>query len=166
MNKEVRSLVMEISFIVLLLVICIPIFVNASSNYNNSLKRIVNDDIVITNMVHNSFGLSALSDEDVLNMSNDNFFSIVNKKDKEYKYSLYLRVNKDSTIDVDKVKIKLDNEIFNLKDIYDSEDDKYYYYLLKSDKILDEVDFSYLVYLDNDTTNYGNNSLTYSFLVV
>lgn len=166
MNKEVRSLVMEISFIVLLLVICIPIFVNASSNYNNSLKRIVNDDIVITNMVHNSFGLSALSDEDVLNMSNDNLFSIVNKKDKEYKYSLYLRVNKDSTIDVDKVKIKLDNEIFNLKDIYDSEDDKYYYYLLKSDKILDEVDFSYLVYLDNDTTNYGNNSLTYSFLVV
>ena len=166
MNKEVRSLVMEISFIVLLLVICIPIFVNASSNYNNSLKRIVNDDIVITNMVHNSFGLSALSDEDVLNMSNDNLFSIVNKKDKEYKYSLYLRVNKDSTIDVDKVKIKFDNEIFNLKDIYDSEDDKYYYYLLKSDKILDEVDFSYLVYLDNDTTNYGNNSLTYSFLVV
>ncbi len=166
MNKEVRSLVMEISFIVLLLVICIPIFVNASSNYNNSLKRIVNDDIVITNMVHNSFGLSALSDEDVLNMSNDNLFSIVNKKDKEYKYSLYLRVNKDSTIDVDKVKIKLDNEIFNLKDIYDSEDDKYYYYLLKSDKILDEVDFSYLVYLDNDTTNYGNNSLTYSFMVV
>ena len=157
---------MEISFIVLLLVICIPIFVNASSNYNNSLKRIVNDDIVITNMVHNSFGLSALSDEDVLNMSNDNLFSIVNKKDNEYKYSLYLRVNKDSTIDVDKVKIKLDNEIFNLKDIYDSEDDKYYYYLLKSDKILDEVDFSYLVYLDNDTTNYGNNSLTYSFLVV
>ena len=155
-----------ISFIVLLLVICIPIFVNASSNYNNSLKRIVNDDIVITNMVHNSFGLSALSDEDVLNMSNDNLFSIVNKKDKEYKYSLYLRVNKDSTIDVDKVKIKLDNEIFNLKDIYDSEDDKYYYYLLKSDKILDEVDFSYLVYLDNDTTNYGNNSLTYSFMVV
>ena len=166
MNKEVRSLVMEISFIVLLLVICIPFFVNASSNYNNSLKRIVNDDIVITNMVHNSFGLSALSDEDVLNMSNDNLFSIVNKKDKEYKYSLYLRVNKDSTIDVDKVKIKLDNEIFNLKDIYDSEDDKYYYYLLKSDKILDEVDFSYLVYLDNDTTNYGNNSLTYSFMVV
>ena len=166
MNKEVRSLVMEISFIVLLLVICIPIFVNASSNYNNSLKRIVNDDIVITNMVHNSFGLSALSDEDVLNMSNDNLFSIVNKNDKEYKYSLYLRVNKDSTIDVDKVKIKLDNEIFNLKDIYDSEDDKYYYYLLKSDKILDEVDFSYLVYLDNDTTNYGNNSLTYSFMVV
>ena len=166
MNKEVRSLVMEISFIVLLLVICIPIFVNASSNYNNSLKRIVNDDIVITNMVHNSFGLSALSDEDVLNMSNDNLFSIVNKKDNEYKYSLYLRVNKDSTIDVDKVKIKLDNEIFNLKDIYDSEDDKYYYYLLKSDKILDEVDFSYLVYLDNDTTNYGNNSLTYSFMVV
>ena len=67
MNKEVKSIVIEISFIVLLLVICVPIFVSASSNYNNSLEKISNDDIIITNMEHNSFGLYALSDEEVLN---------------------------------------------------------------------------------------------------
>ena len=60
MNKEVKSIVIEISFIVLLLVICVPIFVSASSNYNNSLEKISNDDIIITNMEHNSFGLYAL----------------------------------------------------------------------------------------------------------
>ena len=166
MNKEVKSIVIEISFIVLLLVICVPIFVSASSNYNNSLEKISNDDIIITNMEHNSFGLYVLSDEEVLNKSNDNLFSIVNKKDKEYDYDLYLRVRKNSTIDISKVKIKFNNEILTLNDIYDREDDNYYYYLLKSDKINDEVDFSYLVYLDDNSTDYGNNSLTYSFLVV
>ena len=166
MNKEVKSLVMEISFIILLLVICVPIFVSASSNYNTSLEKISNDDIVITNMEHNSFGLYALGDDEVLNKSNDNEFSIINKKDKEYDYDLFLRVRKDSTIDLTKVKIKFNNQIFYLSDIYNREDDNYFYYLLKSDKISDEEDFSYLIYLDDDTTDYGNNSLTYSFMVV
>ena len=166
MNKKKKSLVMEISFIILLLVICVPFFVSASSNYNNSLEKISNDDIIITKMEHNSFGLFALSDEEVLNRSNDNKFSIINKKDKEYDYDLYLKVRKDSTINIGKVKIKFNNEILALKDIYDREDNNYYYYLLKSDKISDKEDFSYLVYLEDDTTDYGNNSLTYSFLVV
>ena len=166
MNKKKKSLVMKISFIILLLVICVPFFVSASSNYNNSLEKISNDDIIITKMEHNSFGLFALSDEEVLNRSNDNKFSIINKKDKEYDYDLYLKVRKDSTINIGKVKIKFNNEILALKDIYDREDNNYYYYLLKSDKISDKEDFSYLVYLEDDTTDYGNNSLTYSFLVV
>lgn len=111
MDSEIRHLIVEIVSIVVLLLIVIPICVNASSEYRE--KR----DFLL---------IGEKASVDISNMGEYKLITINSGTDKTVKMNLMMRISKFS----DDYLIYLDDEVFNIRDLEYTEDEDYQYYNL------------------------------------
>ena len=111
MDKELKGLIIEIISIILLLVIVVPICVNASSEYRTKKGAILS-------------GRSALVD--ISNKGEYKEICVTSGVDKLVKINLIMKISKFN----DEYLITLDDQVYNLKDLEYTEDDNYQYYNL------------------------------------
>ena len=166
MNKEVFKLCSEI--LVCLIVILVAIFVFPSlEDKHNKEKAIVeslNKNLGIR-LTDNNEEWFPMADEYAINNLVSNKIEISNYGKNNSKYSLYLKINKNSTIKDNDLKIIFNNNIYNLEELYDYTDSKYNYYNLYNSNIVDYELLEYNIYLKDSATMIGN-SLSYSFEII
>lgn len=143
MDKEAKRLIEEIILIIILLSVTIPICVSASTNYNNRKSKIQ----CISNI-----------SIDIVNKNENKVIRLNNLNNEKTNTNLILKISKFSSRYV----VELDGDIYDLNNIFYTEDEEFYYYNLGVYEInkYKEFDFKLILVEDND---YDDN-IIYSFL--
>lgn len=143
MDKELRKLLFEIISLTLLLVIVIPICVNASDKYNEQKEAF------FTNV-----GVSI----DISNNGDKKKVTVYSNYDKSIKLSLVMKINKFSN-DYDVI---LDNEVYNINDLEYTEDEENRYYRLGIYDVKQYREFDFK--LRPKGSIYYDETIIYSFM--
>lgn len=146
MNKNyddnIRLLICEILLFTLILLVTIPICVNASNNYNEKKDKLVN-----CNNIH----------IDIKNGDGNKLVRINNYNDKMIVSDIVFKISKHNN----KYKLFFDDDEYNLWDMIYSEDNEYNYYNLGNYSIKDSRDINFkLVLVDG-----SEEDISYSFMV-
>ena len=143
MRDDVKSLKIEIILMVIILLIIIPICVNASHNYKEKKT-----------------GIQQYSNVSIdIKYQDSNMYINVNNYNKKRKVvNLIMKTTKFSNEYI----IKLDDKEYNLKDIPYTEDEEHYYFNLGSYKVdrVERIKFAMSLVGDD----IYDDSITYSFV--
>lgn len=142
MDKELKRLVVEICSIVLLLVIVIPICVNASSDYRS--KR---DALLVGNK----------ASVDISNNGEYKQIRVTSGVDDIVKMSLVMRISKFN----DEYLIYLDDKEYSLSDLEYTEDENYQYYNLGNFDVEKERVFQFKIKVKDKS--YYDETISYGF---
>ena len=142
MDKELKRLVVEICSIVLLLVIVIPICVNASSDYRS--KR---DALLVGNK----------ASVDISNNGEYKQIRVTSGVDDTVKMSLVMRISKFN----DEYLIYLDDKEYSLSDLEYTEDENYQYYNLGNFDVEKERVFQFKIKVKDKS--YYDETISYGF---
>ena len=143
MKKDFKSLIAEIILMIVIMLIVIPICVNASHNYNEKKSHI---------QQYNNIAI------DIKNNNSNNYININNyNKDKKV-INLVMKTTKFSNEYV----VKLNDKEYNLKDIPHTEDKENYYFNLGSYEVKKVTNIRFSMSLVGD--EIYDDSITYSFV--
>ena len=142
MDKELKRLVIEIISIVLLLIVVIPICVNASSEY--CFKR-------------NSILIGDKSSVDISNKGEYKEIKVSSGVDRTVKMNLVMRISKFN----DDYLIYLDDNVYNLRDLEFREDENYQYYNLGIYEVQKEKKFNFKIKVKDKS--YYDETISYGF---
>lgn len=143
MDKELRGLVFEIIAIAIMLVIVVPICVNASGRYREQKEALLEG-------VGTSVDISHEGDMKKVTVYSGN--------NNPVRVNLVLRINKI----VNNYDIYFEENVYNIKDLECVEDEQYRYYRLGIYEIDEEREFSFKIVAKD--SNYYNETIVYSFL--
>ena len=142
MDKELKRLVVEICSIVLLLIIVVPICVNASSNYLSK-----KDALLVGNK----------ASVDISNRGEYKQIKVTSGVDNTVKMSLIMKISKFN----DEYLIYLDDQEFSLSDLEYTEDENYQYYNLGNFDIEKERVFQFKIKVKDKS--YYDETISYGF---
>ncbi len=143
MNKDLKSLTAEVVLFIIIMLIIVPICVNASHNYNEKKSNI---------QQYNNISID-------IKRIDSNKYVIVNNYNKNKKIiNLIMKTTKFSNEYI----IKLDDKEYYLKDIPYTEDEENYYFNLGSYEIDKVNNIKFSLELSGD--RIYDDSITYSFL--
>ena len=163
MKKLVEDIVL-ICILCIVAVVCRKIVID---KINNNNIGIVNQAAYDVDVEFNNDMLYLMTDEYARNdMVADNI-KISNNSNNRSDYKLYLRLDNNSTLDDDSLKVLVNDKEYKLSDLYDYEVDGYRYYYIYNDEI-DKVDnISFKLWLSNSLVDdIVGDSLIYSFVVI
>ena len=143
MDKELKRLLIEIISLTLLLVIIIPICVNASDKYNEQKEAFFTKT-----------GVSI----DISNNGDKKLVTVYSNYDKNIKISLIMKINKFSN----DYEVSLDNEVYNINDLEYTEDEESRYYKLGIYDINQYREFDFK--LKPTGSVYYDETIIYSFM--
>lgn len=143
MDKELRKLLFEIISLALLLIIVIPICVNASNKYNEQKEAFFTKT-----------GVSI----DISNNGDKKKVVVYSNYDKNIKLSLIMQINKFSN----DYEIMLDNEVYNISDLEYTEDEENRYYRLGIYDVNQYREFDFK--LKPKGSIYYDETIIYSFM--
>lgn len=142
MDKEMKGLVIEIITLVILLLVAVPLCVNASNNYQQKKDKM-------------NIGNHAIVD--ISNRGSIKKVTVTSTKNTDISVYLMLKITKFD----DEYLIYLDDEIFDMKDLEYSEDDNYRYYNLGLYQISKKKTFDFRIVVKDKS--YYNETISYSF---
>lgn len=142
MDKEIRRLIVEILSIVVLLIIVIPICVNASSEYRSKKE---------------SLFVGRKATVDISNRGEYKLITVNSGTDKKVRLSLMMRISKFS----DDYLIYLDDSVFDIKDLEYVEDEDYQYYNLGLFDIEKQKIFQFRI--KGKDKSYYDETISYGF---
>ena len=142
MDKEIRHLVVEILSIVVLLIIVIPICVNASSEYRSKKDSLL---------------VGQKASVDISNMGEYKLITVNSGIDRTIKMSLMMRISKFS----DDYLIYLDDQVFDLRELEFTEDESYQYYNLGLYDVEKEKVFQFRIKVKDKA--YYDETISYGF---
>ena len=142
MDKELRRLIVEICSLIVLLVIVVPICVDASSDYRS--KR---NDLAIGNK----------ASVDISNLGEYKNVKITSGADGVVKMNLIMKISKFS----DQYVVYLDDQVYHLSDLEFTEDENYQYYNLGIYEVEKERVFKFKIQVQDKS--YYDESISYSF---
>lgn len=142
MDKESKRLIVEIVTLILLLIIVVPVCVNASNNYKEQ------KDVLLKGI-----GTSV----DISHNGNNKKITIYCNYDKIMKVNLIMKISKFSG----EYLIYLDDQTYNIHDLEYVEDEEFYYYNLGVYEVEDKREFDFLLKPKNH--EYYDETIMYSF---
>lgn len=143
MDKESKRLISEIIFMVIFLLVVIPICVSASTSYNDSKSKLQ----CISNI-----------SIDIANGNDNKIIRLSNLDDRKTNVNLILKISKFSS----KYIVELDDNIYNLNDMFYTEDEDFYYYNLGVYEINQYREFKFrLILVESDIYD---DDIIYSFM--
>ena len=143
MNKDYKTLVAEIVLMIIIMLIVIPICVNASNNYNEKKSNI---------QQYNNIAID-------INRIDSNTYVNINNYNKDKKViNLIMKTTKFSNEYI----VKLDDKEYSLKDIPHTEDKEKYYFNLGSYEVKKETSIKFAMSLVGN--EIYDDSITYSFV--
>jgi len=144
MDKELRGLVVEIISIIFILIIAVPICVNASSNYRMKKEAMLNGGEIAT--------------VDISNRGETKKVTVYSNQDKLVRVNLILKTSKFS----DKYLVVLDGTEYELDSLQSSEDEEYRYYLLGTYDVDQKRQFDFKLKVKDKI--YYDEDISYSFV--
>lgn len=169
MNKEIRILIGEIITVFLL---CTSVIVY----FNNKIEQKLTIDndyyaYALTNLnieekENYKYNFYPMTDEYAIANLKDSIF-VINNYGVTTNYQLIFVVSKDSTINIENMKLRINDKIITLNN-YDYEDEFNFYYNIEKGVIdkMDSIDINYRVWLDEKTDILTGNILKYYFEVI
>ena len=142
MDKELKGLVIEIFSIMLLLVIVIPICVNASSEYRSQKDAVL---------------IGRKATVDISNKGEYKEIRVTSGTDRTIKVNLVMKISKFN----DEYLICLDDQEYNLRDLEYSEDENYQYYNLGIYEVNQEKVFQFKISVKDKS--YYDETISYGF---
>ena len=142
MDKEIRHLIVEILSIVVLLIVVIPICVNASSEYRN-----MKDSLLV----------GQKASVDISNRGEYKLITVNSGTDRTIKMSLMMRISKFT----DDYLIYLDDQVYDLRELEFTEDDNYQYYNLGLFDVEKEKVFQFRIKVKDKS--YYDETISYGF---
>ncbi len=163
MKKLVEDIVL-ICILCIVTVVCRKIVIDKINSNNIGIVNQVAYDVDVES---NNDMLYLMTDEYAINdMVADNI-KISSNSNNSSDYKLYLRLDNNSTLDDDSLKVLVNDKEYKLSDLYDYAVDGYRYYYIYNDEI-DKVDnISFKLWLSNSLVDdIVGDSLIYSFVVI
>lgn len=142
MDKEMKRLVVEILSLTLLLIIVIPICVNASSNYRERKEQMFSGNQTAV---------------DISNLGDVKKVTVTSDYEGEISVRLMLKISKFH----DEYLVCLDDQVFNIKDLEYTEDEDYQYYNLGIYEIDEKREFDFQLKVKDKS--YYDETVSYSF---
>lgn len=167
MNKSVFMLLGEIVFLTCIVLFTVYIFVDIKDKNLKTTQGLLtyNSNIEISSKQDSNSKLAMLSDSEAVSSLEEDIIQLENKLDYNTNYELYLQVTKQDNMN--NYKVKVNDNIYYLNDIYSYEDDNYIYYELLNNTInskeLQEI--SFIIWIDDKSSIVSSNSFTYNFLI-
>lgn len=165
-NKNVKVLVNDLIIILFLLFLTITIIPKIVGNKKVLADTLINysSPLALTIVEKSNNELYPMTDNYAINNLNKSTICITNSSNREINYQLLLKVNKESSIGLNNLKLRIGNNITKL-DNYQYEDEGNYYYSVYSSKLgrEDNTNVDYLIWLDENTSIITGNNLIYSF---
>ena len=143
MDKELKRLVVEIISMAIMLIIVVPICVNASNEYNKQKETLLRGVGTSVDISHNG---------DMKRVR------IISNYDEVVKVNLTMKINKFSN----DYEIYFNDQIFNLDDLECIEDDEHRYYYLGIYEVDGYRDFDFK--LNVKGSSYYDETIIYSFM--
>ena len=142
MDRELKGLVVEIIFLVLLLIVVIPICVNASSEYRSKKDAVL-------------MGRNALVD--ISNKGEYKEIHVSSDADRIVRINLVMKISKFN----DEYLVTFDDQVYDLKDLEYTEDDNYQYYNLGIYDVDKSRTFRFKINVKDKA--YYDETITYGF---
>lgn len=143
MDKESKGLIIEIVTLILLLIIIVPVCVNASNNYKEQKEVLLEGKDTTVDISHNG---------------NNKKLTIYCNYDKLMKVNLIMKINKFTN----EYLICLDDQVYDIRDLEYVEDDEYLYYNLGIYEVDQKREFDFQLKVKNQS--YYNETIMYSFM--
>ena len=168
MNKIIKGLIIEIFFFSLVIVGSIFTFPNLKEENLKKTEAILaySNKLSINKVDENNYNLFPMTDEYAINNLKYNTLKVTNMVNKDIDYELFLVIDKKSTLNVENIRIKVDDKIDYISNTLSYEDEDCFYYLLSTKKINNNSYnmINYIIWLDDKTQNVNGN-LNYAFEV-
>lgn len=167
MNKEIKGLLIEIIILSFIIVINVIFWPNLREEHLKKTEAMMGyiSNLSIDIISDEENYLLPMSDEYAINNLKRNIIEIKNYDNNFKNYTLYLRIDKDYTIDIKKVNFMFNNKIINLENTYFHENNNYVYYNVYNGNIKDKEYIKYICWLKKDSVINSNN-FNYSFEVM
>lgn len=160
MNSEKNEIFKRLFRIILttvFLLVVVPICMDRENDiaYAMEIANRVNKRVVLEKVKALDFNNAApITDDNALKFLEPGEYKIKNLTGESTNYSFGLKINKDSTLPLQFLRIKInDNEVIDLIDYKCNEDDENEYYCLDSDFIVEEKDIDIFMWLSEETDN-------------
>ena len=144
MDKELKGLIVEVVALMVILMIAIPICVNASSNYKMKKASMLNGGDFAT--------------VDISNHGDTKEVTVYSNQDRMVRVNLILKTSKFS----DEYLVVLDDNSFELNSLESSEDEEYRYYYLGSYEVTEKRTFDFQLKAKDKI--YYDETISYSFV--
>lgn len=159
-----KLILLIIEILVMLLVIVFTGMLCRNLNNNISSEVVSNNSIDIKVVKNNNNLLYPMTDSYASNNSDETILNISNYSNKGVKCRLLMMIKNEDNLDYNVLKVKIDDEIFNLNNKYIYEDENYLYFDLTHKQIDKQSNISFAMWLDENTKEF-NNSVVYNFSV-
>lgn len=128
-NHKKKEIILYVFIIIFTFFMWDNIFIN-DLNIANAYEK--TSYAYVDKSKYEKYFYDVIDEDSFLNNENKNTISLLKDTTLDTKYTLGIRVNKISTIDYHDMKVKIDDNIYNLSDFYINEDSNYYYFHLVS----------------------------------
>lgn len=165
--KSLKGLIIEIILISLFLIIFVPVFKNNSIKQTMAANNMSSvGSLELKETYSGSNQLFPMTDEFAIKNIDKTKLNITNKSSISKNYSLLLRVEQSSTLDIKNLKYSINNKIYSFTEEIETNDDEYKYYELINSSISKSEDIEFCMWIKQTATNESmNKSLSYSFII-
>lgn len=167
MNKEVKGLLYEIVTLCFIIIINLIIWPNLKEEHLKKTEAVMSyvSNLSIDIVNKEEYYLFPMTDEYAITNLKKNTIKVTNYNNSYKQYSLYLKVDKSSTTDIESLKFMFNNVIIDFNEIYFYEDENYIYYQVYNNNIKDIDYIDYIFWLNSDS-QLTNVNFTYSLQVI
>ena len=130
MVKEVKGLLLEIFILSFIIVMSILLCPNLKEEHLKKTEAVMSyvSNLSINVVNRNEYYLFPMTDEYAIDNLEKNTIKVSNYNDDNKEYSLYLKVDKNSTTDINSLNFMFNDKIIDFNEIYSYEDENYIYY--------------------------------------
>jgi hypothetical protein len=154
-----KDIIKHIFTIIIIVIISFIVWNNNPSQAGAQIAASFNNrDIFVT---FDGFDLLTNTEDDDYYTLKPANLSLRNTTNKDKEYKLYYTISKTSTVTYDTLKISLDDQVYDLKDMDYIEDDTYMYFMVKHDYLSSYTNINIPVRVWTSSTN---GKLTSSFI--
>lgn len=167
MNRAVKSLILAFVIAISIVLVSIPVW-RISKGRNIGLIANSYGELPISVKVGKFESLIVIDDELVKDVITPTKITLRNRNGFEKNYSLYLLVEKKSSISYELLKLSINDTIYNLSEIEKSEDEENYYFKLieSSLKEYSEEEYDAKIWIKSNAQNLdGSSTLTANFII-
>lgn len=166
-SKEIKTLIRKIILTTIFTIVITVIWSNISNTKAMQTKNYlaINNALTVTHNINNDY-LYPMQDKEAITKLTKNIITVKNNNNTKTNYSLLLRIEKSSTLDLNVLKYEFNGEIGTLNNLY-KEDTLYYYYNL-SDLNINEngtSESTFIMWINEDAANIAQNK-TLSYKII
>jgi hypothetical protein len=166
-NKLIYANIIELIFVVAFIFGSIPLWENLNNSISlktaSSFENISYTNLTVDNP--SEYVLRPMSNKEASESLEPYKLYVVNDTLTEEEYTLYLKIEKTSSLDYNNLNISINDSVIPLNELEMKEDLEYYYFTLDNNSIVgNTIDYDVKIWLDENTGNEAQGkSLSLTF---